>query len=85
MVPRDLARRLLHQLVETFVPTGPVVMAIGETIERRWGARIRARGIYRDPIRSSHGHFIKASGLRWISLMLLARSPGPVACGPCRS
>ena len=73
--PRDLARRLLHQLVETFVPKGPVVIAIDETIERRWGARIRARGIYRDPVRSSHGHFVKASGLRWITLMLLAPIP----------
>ena len=73
--PRDLARRLLHQLVEIFVPEGPVVMAIDETIERRWGARIRARGIYRDPVRSSHGHFVKTSGLRWISLMLLAPIP----------
>jgi hypothetical protein len=72
---RDLARRLLHLLVETFVPAGPVVMAIDETIERRWGARIRTRGIYRDPVRSSHGHFVKASGLRWISLMLLAPIP----------
>jgi hypothetical protein len=73
--PRDLARRLLHQLVETFVPAGPVVIAIDETIERRWGARIKARGIYRDPVRSSHGHFVRASGLRWISLMLLAPIP----------
>jgi hypothetical protein len=73
--PRDLARRLLDQLVETFVPAGPVVIAIDETIERRWGARIKARGIYRDPVRSSHGHFVRASGLRWISLMLLAPIP----------
>jgi hypothetical protein len=73
--PRDLAGRLLHQLVGAFVPEGPVVMAIDETIERRWGAKIRARGIYRDPVRSSHGHFVKTSGLRWISLMLLAPIP----------
>ena len=73
--PRDLARRLLHQLIAIFVPAGPVVIAIDETIERRWGARIRARGIYRDPVRSSHGHFVKASGLRWISLMLVAPIP----------
>ncbi|WP_201863409.1 IS701 family transposase [Microvirga soli] len=73
--PRDLACRLLHQLVGAFVPEGPVVMAIDETIERRWGAQIRARGIYRDPVRSSHGHFVKAAGLRWISLMLLAPIP----------
>ncbi len=73
--PRDLACRLLHQLVGTFVPKGPVVIAIDETIERRWGAKIKARGIYRDPVRSSHGHFVKTSGLRWISLMLLAPIP----------
>jgi hypothetical protein len=41
-----------------FVPEGPVVIAIDETIERHWGARIRARGIYRDLIRSSHGYFV---------------------------
>ena len=37
---------------------------------RRRGKRISAKGIYRDPVRSSHGHFVKASGLRWLSLML---------------
>jgi hypothetical protein len=35
-----------------------------DTIERRWGAKIKARGIYRDPVRSSLGHFVKASGLQ---------------------
>jgi hypothetical protein len=28
-----------------------VVIGIDDTIERRWGARIKARGIYRDPVR----------------------------------
>ncbi len=51
------------------------MVGIDETIERRWGPKIKARGIYRDPVRSSHGHFVKASGLRWISLMLLAPVP----------
>ena len=51
------------------------MVGIDETIERRWGTKIKARGIYRDPVRSSHGHFVKASGLRWISLMLLAPVP----------
>ncbi len=70
-----LARTLLELLVCAFVPDGPVVIGIDETIERRWGARIKARGIYRDPVRSSHGHFVKASGLRWVSLMLLTPVP----------
>jgi len=51
------------------------VIGVDETIERRRGARIGARGIYRDPVRSSRGHFVKASGLRWISVMLLAPVP----------
>ena len=68
---RGIARRLLRLLVDTFVPHGPVIIGLDETLERRWGARISARGIYRDPVRSSHGHFVKASGLRWLSVMLL--------------
>ena len=72
---RAAARRLLRLLLAAFVPKGPVVIGIDETIERRWGPTIRARGIYRDPVRSSHGHFVKASGLRWLSVMLLAPIP----------
>jgi hypothetical protein len=72
---RAAARHLLHLLLRTFVPSGPVIVGIDETIERRWGPKIKARGIYRDPVRSSRGHFVKASGLRWISVMLLAPIP----------
>jgi hypothetical protein len=66
---------LLGLLVVAFVPLGVIVMGIDDTIERRWGAQIKARGIYRDPVRSSHSHLVKASGLRWLSLMLLAPIP----------
>src|SRR3954467_15748312 len=72
---RVLAHRLLLLLVAAFVPTGPVVVGVDDTIERRWGAKIKARGIYRDPVRSSQGHFVKASGLRWLSFMLLTPVP----------
>src|SRR3954452_4653120 len=68
----ELSRRLLVRLVDAFVPDGePVVMGLDDSIERRWGARIKKRGIYRDPVRSSKGHFVKASGLRWLSFALL--------------
>jgi hypothetical protein len=71
---RAVAGRLLILLVKAFVPSGaPVVIGIDDTIERRWGPKISARGIYRDPVRSSKGHFVKASGLRWLSAMLLVR------------
>ncbi len=73
--PRAAARLLLGLLVTAFAPSGPVVLGIDDTIERRRGKRIAAKGIYRDPVRSSRGHFVKASGLRWLSLMLLAPVP----------
>jgi hypothetical protein len=66
---------LLSLLVSTFSPTGTVVMGLDDTIERRRGEKIKALGIYRDPVRSSHSHFVKASGLRWLSLMLLVEIP----------
>ena len=76
---RALAQRLLLLLVAAFVPHGPVVVGLDDTIERRRGKRINAKGIYRDPVRSSRGHFVKASGLRWLCAMLLA----PVPCAGC--
>jgi hypothetical protein len=70
-----IARCLLRLLVKTFAPSGPVIIGLDDTIERRWGSKIAARGIYRDPVRSSHSHVVKASGLRWLSFMLLPQIP----------
>jgi hypothetical protein len=71
----EVSRVLLLLLVKTFAARGPIIVGIDDTIERRWGAKIKARGIYRDPVRSSHSHTVKASGLRWLSLMLLVPIP----------
>ncbi len=70
-----MTRRLLTLIIDRLVPDGPVVIGVDDTIERRWGRKIMARGIYRDPVRSSHGHFVKASGLRWLSFMVLTPVP----------
>jgi hypothetical protein len=72
---RDVARRLLLHLLAVLWPSGEVVIAVDDTIERRWGAKIKARGIYRDPVRSSHGQFVKTSGLRWLSLAVMLPVP----------
>ncbi len=73
---RALSRLLLCVLIKIFVPEdAPIVVGIDETIERRRGARIAAKGIYRDPVRSSKEFFVKTSGLRWMSMMLLAPIP----------
>ena len=55
-------------------------MGIDETIERRRGRQIAARGVYRDPVRSSKEFFVKTNGLRWISLMLLTPIPWALPC-----
>ena len=67
----NAARHLLGLLVTVFAPTGELVCGLDDTIERRRGQKIEAKGIYRDPVRSSHSHFVKASGLRWLCAMLL--------------
>ncbi|MBI5670928.1 MAG: transposase [Chloroflexi bacterium] len=67
---------LLRLLLTNFTqPTELLVFGIDETIERRRGEKIAAKGIYRDAVRSSKEHLVKASGLRWISLMLLTPIP----------
>src|SRR5919197_5643205 len=73
--PLTASRLLLRLLVAVFIPRGIVVCGLDDTIERRRGAQITAKGIYRDPVRSSHTHVVKASGLRWVSVQLLAPIP----------
>ena len=70
-MPLTASRLLLQLLAAVFIPAGIVVFGLDDTIERRWGDQIIAKGIYRDPVRSSHAHVVKASGLRWLACMLL--------------
>jgi hypothetical protein len=65
----------LGLLLEVFVGEGPLILGIDETLERRWGKKISAKGIYRDPVRSTHEDFVKSSGLRWVCMMLLVEIP----------
>ena len=72
----EASRVLLRLLVETFVAEGdPLVVGIDETLERRYGRKIAAKGIYRDPVRSTHEQFVKSSGLRWVCVMLMVEVP----------
>ena len=71
----EASRILLGLLISTFAISGPIILGLDDTIERRRGSKIKAKGIYRDPVRSSHSHMMKASGLRWLSLMLLTPVP----------
>ena len=71
LVSSNASRLLLRLLVAVFVSRGVVLFGLDDTIERRRGKQITAKGIYRDPVRSSHTHVVKASGLRWLGCMLL--------------
>jgi hypothetical protein len=71
----EMSKVLLGLVVRTLNGGGPVVLGIDEHIERRRGKKISAKGIYRDAVRSSESHFVKTSGLRWISLMVLSWIP----------
>ncbi len=74
--PRQAARILLGLLILYLDQgDGPLIFGIDETLERRRGPKIKSLGIYRDAVRSSRSHLVKASGLRWISLMWLGHVP----------
>src|ERR671914_2082290 len=61
----EASRILLGVLLDAFVGEGRLIVGIDETPGRRYGKRISARGVYRDPVRSTHEEFVKSSGLRW--------------------
>jgi len=69
------SRILLNLLIKTFGLAGELVIGFDDTIERRRGEKIKAKGIYRDAVRSSKSFFVKTSGLRWLSFMLLTEVP----------
>ena len=69
------SRILLKLLLKAFSLGDEIVIGFDDHLERRRGKRIKAKGIYRDAVRSSDSFFVKASGLRWLSFMLLTEVP----------
>jgi len=69
------SRILLNLLIKAFGTGGELLIGFDETVERRCGKQIKAKGIYRDAVRSSKSFFVKTSGLRWLSFMLLSEIP----------
>ena len=72
--PLQLSRALLLLVARRLgSSTEPLVFGIDETVERRWGRKIAAKGRYRDPVRSTDDQVVMTPGLQWVSLMLLTR------------
>jgi hypothetical protein len=67
---------LLGLLITFLVPSGAtVVFGADDTVERRSGRKISAKGCYRDAVRSSQQQVIHCFGLKWVSMMLLVPVP----------
>lgn len=70
-----LARILLGLLLQLLPENYPILIAVDETLERRKGKKIKAKGCYRDAVRSSHTHVVKSFGLKWNCMTLLVPLP----------
>jgi hypothetical protein len=72
----QVSKILLGLLVAAFVAAGgTIVLGADETLERRKGEQIKAKGVFRDAVRSSRKYIVKAFGLRWVSMMVLVSVP----------
>jgi DDE superfamily endonuclease len=73
---RHGSRILLGLLITLLVPPGAtIVLGADDTVERRSGRQITAKGCYRDAVHSSKKHVIRCFGLKWVSMMLLVPVP----------
>ena len=69
------ARILFFMLIALLREGAPIVLYIDETLERRRGVKIKAKGYYRDAVRSSKSQIVKTSGLKWLVMALSVRLP----------
>ena len=65
---RNGSKILLEQIVGN---DEEVVIAVDGHLERRQGKKIKAKGCYRDPVRSSKSCIVKSFGLKWLSMTVL--------------
>jgi hypothetical protein len=73
---RQGSRVLLGVLITLLVPPrAAIVLGADDTVARRSGRKIRAKGCYRDAVRSTKKHVIRCFGLKWVSMMLLVPVP----------
>jgi DDE superfamily endonuclease len=73
---RHGSRILLGLLITWLVPPGAtLVFGADDTVERRSGRKITAKGCYRDAVRSTKTHVIRGFGSKWVSMMLLVPVP----------
>lgn len=70
-----LAKILFGLLIKSLPESWPILIAVDETLERRNGKKIKAKGIYRDAVRSSQSKVVTSFGLKWECMMLIVPLP----------
>ena len=70
-----LSKILIGLLVKILPPSWPILVAVDETLERRQGKKIKAKGIYRDAVRSSQSRVVTSFGLKWECMTLIVPLP----------
>lgn len=70
-----LAKILLGLLIKLLPESWPIVVAVDETLERRRGKKIKAKGLYRDAVQSSQSNVVTSFGLKWECMMLIVPLP----------
>lgn len=68
------SKTLLLMIIKAF-PSSILTFSVDDTIERRRGRKIKAKGIFKDPVGTGSGKSVTCSGLRWIPIMILVRVP----------
>jgi hypothetical protein len=66
---------LLGLLVQLLPSAWPIVIGTDDTLERRRGKQITAKGCYRDAVRSTAKHVVTCFGLKWVAMMLMVPLP----------
>jgi len=70
------AAKILFFMVQVFVcDRSPLVILVDETLERRRGKKIQAKGYYRDAVRSSQSRVVNTIGLKWLVMALSVKLP----------
>ena len=74
--PVEMSFILLDLLIRHFVPEGAdLEFNLDETLERRQGKKIKWKAWYKDGVRSTGKNVVVSTGLRWLCLTILVKTP----------
>ena len=73
--PWPLAKALATCIINTFLPTGSIMLVGDETVTEHTGKRVFGKGMHRDAKRSSNNHVAHLFGHKWVVLAILVQLP----------